>query len=134
MDFRNEKSAVQLTIGSSGITKLHFSECLYLCIFLFCVKEEERMKRANVPCSVFLVIVKHIQQIYLILLLFRSAFSLINLFRRQPACDTQFCTCVRSASGHSICIYIYTYIVSVANVLNEKTINYNPNTELVNLH
>lgn len=51
MDFRNEESAVQLTEGSSGITKLHFSKYSDLfAIFPFFVEKEERVKRANVPC------------------------------------------------------------------------------------
>lgn len=64
------------------------------------------------------------------LLLFRSASNIgFDLFRRQPACDTQFCMFMRSAGGHPICMYIYTYIASIAAVSNEKATIYNPQAD-----
>jgi len=110
MDFWNEKNAVQLTKGSSGITKLHFSKCSDLsAIFIFFIGKEEKVKRANVPCRVFLVTVKHthIQRIYLMLLLFRSISNIWSICFGDSQHATRNFARVRSAEGHPINICIH---------------------------
>lgn len=120
-------------MGSSGITKLHFAQISLQSSLSLWRKRRGWNVRTSRAESVFLVSVKHTHTFSgcLILLLFHLLISL-DLFRRQSACDTQFCTfCVRNASGHRICIYIYTYIVSAAAMSNEKTITIKVSIRLI---